>query len=71
MPVREESEAESARRLDHVMEYRPCPGCGKSIYTDRCHRFCERCTDKNRRPRNNYAPKVVRISKDAKRALYE
>jgi hypothetical protein len=47
----EKSPLLSANHADRVKKWRPCLGCGKSIYTDRCHRICRKC-----RRRNNASP---------------
>ena len=28
---------------DLLKKWLPCLGCGKRMWTDRCHRFCKRC----------------------------
>ena len=37
-------------RQDNVSKkWRPCLKCGRRILTDRCHRFCRKCTRGNNR----------------------
>ncbi len=33
---------------DKVKKWLSCLGCGKEMWTDRCHRFCKKCRRRNR-----------------------
>ncbi len=37
------SSAVSADRLNRVKKWLPCLGCGRPMWTDRCHRICRKC----------------------------
>jgi len=39
----------TTRDLNKQKKKRKCLGCGREIWTDRCHRFCETCSRKNSR----------------------
>lgn len=41
----------TALELDKVKKWMTCLGCGKRMWTDRCHRICRKC-----RRRNNATP---------------
>jgi len=41
------AERRSIRRHDTKKKWFRCLRCGRRIWTDRCHRFCPRCTDTN------------------------
>ena len=32
---------------DKVKKWRTCLGCGKKMWTDRCHRICRKCRRRN------------------------
>jgi len=38
-------------QADRVKKWMTCLGCGKKMWTDRCHRICKKC-----RRRNNATP---------------
>jgi hypothetical protein len=40
-----------AEHPDHVRKWLPCLACGRRMWTDRCHRICEKC-----RRRHNHLP---------------
>ncbi|NQT52348.1 hypothetical protein HQ576_09875 [bacterium] len=41
----------TADHPDKVKKWLVCLGCGKQMWTDRCHRICKKC-----RRRNNASP---------------
>jgi len=41
----------TALELDKQKKWMTCLGCGKKMWTDRCHRICRKC-----RRRNNATP---------------
>lgn len=57
----DDEEAESTRRKNLEKKKLRCLGCGREIYTDRCHRFCKVCQRRNKRNRY-HLPKTGRIS---------
>ena len=44
-------EDRSVRRLNRKRKEMKCLGCGKTMVTDRCHRFCRICARRNQRNR--------------------
>ena len=46
---KQESDTESTTRLNAERKKQNCPGCGRTIVTDRCRRFCRTCQRRNRR----------------------
>ena len=46
---------------DAVKAHRPCLGCGADMFTDRGHRICPRCTERNASvpPRVGHGHRVV------------
>ena len=52
-------------RSDNLQKkWRPCLKCGRRIWTDRCHRFCGKCANINRRA--GVQKKVFRVPNEAK-----
>lgn len=44
---------------DKVKKHLPCLGCGKPMWTDRCHRICGKCHGANRGVAQRAADKVL------------
>ena len=42
------TEDKTGRALNLKRKMLRCLGCGKEIYTDRCHRFCQKCKRRNK-----------------------
>jgi len=42
---------QAVSHADKVKKLLPCLGCGRLMFTDRCHRICKKC-----RRRNNASP---------------
>ena len=37
----------NAAHPDRVKKWMTCLGCGKRMWTDRCHRLCKKCSRRN------------------------
>lgn len=55
-----EEECLSTRRLNVQRKKLRCLGCGRTMVTDRCHRFCGLCMRRNRRSQF-YDLKMARV----------
>jgi len=43
MAASDSAETAEIRKADQVKKHRRCLGCGKAMWTDRCHLICQRC----------------------------
>ena len=59
----------TTRALDTAKDWRPCLGCGGRIWTDRCHRLCKKCLDKQRFAVAPSARLAVPVSKEMQAVL--
>ncbi|MDP6358276.1 MAG: hypothetical protein QF473_24370 [Planctomycetota bacterium] len=57
-------DSESILRLNDERKELKCLGCGKTIITDRCHRFCLSCKRRNKKAGAELRVKVGRIGSD-------
>ena len=51
---REASDESSTRRLNLVKKWFRCLKCGGRMFTDRCHRICRKCHQRNEKTRNKH-----------------
>jgi hypothetical protein len=50
----EETLPETIRKRNLEKKWLPCLGCGRSMYTDCCHRFCRKCRRRRRRTPDSF-----------------